>query len=177
MNRDLYKANPHSDDQADLFARRAVANRNDTLRALRQVLEEGPPGRGPLPADVARHEWFHSLDYTGKKKVMEIARVAVDWALYGVMLELDNLDPTDDDQFWDFSAYVQVYEDRAAYEADRPVHRSEKLNIHEDTEELHDRYQILVDEVDESVRNEWDRAEREETNRRIAEENRKRGEE
>ncbi len=35
-----------------------------------------------------------------------------------------------------------------------PAHRSEKLNFHEDTEELHDRYQILVDEVDASVRSE-----------------------
>ena len=87
---------------------------------------------------------------------MEIAREAMDWALYGLMCELDDSDPTNDDRLWDFSVYVQIYHDFAAYDADRPDHRSEKLNVNPDTEELHDRYQVLFEEVDEVVKSEWD---------------------
>lgn len=69
----------------DLVFRSAVA---DTERLLRE-----PPGRAPAPGLVTLSDWFLSLDEAERHKVLDIARISADLAIFGMMCVIDGSRP------------------------------------------------------------------------------------
>lgn len=162
---------PFEEDPADMFVDTVVRSRNYALRSVQEQMGERPGGIVPLPYLVRRHDWYRSLDEEGKQRLAEAMREAVDLALYGVMLDLDNryaMGFAGSRQRWGYSVYVQAYDDDDAYDADQASRRSRKLNLNEDGQELHDRHQILLFDTDEGVRQQSD--ESRETMRKVAQE-------
>jgi len=140
------------DDPAAVFVGRLVdETRQGIISGFREYLEGGPAGRSPRPSQVALHRWFQSLEGYGREKVMEVVREAVDGALFGALLLLDQEDPFGEDQLYDFALYMQVYEDGESYETNRSSYRSKKLNGPEDPEPLRNKYLGAIVNPEEEV--------------------------
>jgi hypothetical protein len=140
------------DDPASVFVGRLVdETRESTISGFREYLEGGPAGRSPRPSQGALHRWFRSLDGYGREKVVEVVREAVDGALFGALLLLDQEDPFGEDQLYDFALYLQVYDDGESHEVNRSSYRSKKLNGPEDPEPLRNKYLGAIDKLEEEV--------------------------
>lgn len=150
MSDDQYLDNP-----AQLFVGRLVQEvRNGTIDGFREFFESGPAGRSPNSRHVAQYEWFRSLGKSDKEKVMEVVSEVVDGALFGAMLLLDQEDPFDEDELYDFALYLQVYDDDGSYEINRFSRRSKKLNGPEDPSPLRNKYLDAVANSQEAGGNE-----------------------
>jgi hypothetical protein len=142
----------YPDDLASIFVGRLVdETRQSTISGVREYLESGPGGRSPSPSQVALHRWFRSLEGYGREKVMEVVREAVDGALFGALLLLDQGDPFGEDQLYDFALYLQVYDDGESLEVNSSSYRSKKLNGPEDPEPLRNKYLGAIAKPEEEV--------------------------
>jgi len=140
------------EDPAGLFIDQIVhRTRHGTIEAILRMLEEGPSGRSPRPTDLARYDWFRSLDADDKEKVAEVVRETVDRTLFSTMALLDGATSG-----WpvqgrcsDFVLYLQLYSDEESYLENAPS-RLERINRPDNAEDLHDRYMNAAEDADDA---------------------------
>lgn len=120
---------------------------NGVIETTLSNLENGPPGRMPPRNRVAWHEWYIALDETGKNNIREIIRDTVDATLFSALVLLDGASGYPiKDKLSDFALYLQVYENEKAAKDDIPINRI-KLNPWSTTEDLHDIFHWMLDDI------------------------------
>jgi hypothetical protein len=136
------------DEAADLFLRFVIeCARNSVIEGVRDVLNEGPPGRKPSPDAVARHTWFKRLSAEDQSRVSEVIRESVDSAIFGVLVVLDGMSGGVPIQgsVSDFSLSLQSYAGEGARAAN-VAETSIRINPSDTTELLHDLFRWKLED-------------------------------
>jgi len=136
------------DRAADRFLQFLIERARDgTIEGIHQSLSEGPPGRKPSAAAVARHEWFRSLSADAQSRVIDVIRESVDSAIFGVLVVLDGLAGGNavEGVTSDFSLELQTYADEEARGANA-TELSVRINPPDTTEPLHDLFRWKLEE-------------------------------
>jgi len=102
-----------------------------TSRSIKSALEQ-PSGRQPAPRLVAMHEWFTSLSGDDKEMLSEVVRYAADYAIFGVLCLLDNVQPVVDGYRETLELFVCA--------------NGEQRKLTDEGEELHGLFRSRVDE-------------------------------
>ena len=122
--------------------------RNGSVDDIMSVLEEGSLGKEPSPSSLAHHSWFRNLDHESHVNIRTIVQEAIDNALFSVLVILDGAAggyPLKG-QLSDYALYVQAYSNEKAYVSDEP-HIAVRLNPANSTEDLHDIFRWMLEEV------------------------------
>lgn len=136
-------------EAARIFLQMLISRAYDGgIDSVLSKLSKGPPGRKPREDWVRLSQWFRGLNEEDQEQVRAVIRDAVDAAVFGCLVLLDNLTGGNpiQGQTSDFALYLQTYSDEEARQGSQSL-ASMRINpAWSGDEDLHDMYRWMLEE-------------------------------